>query len=366
MSGLVIAPKPGALTVEKARVMLAHATRTDEVKKIRDVAVAMKAYARTQQAGKEIALDAGEIIIRAEARLGELAKNLPRAPNDGSRGNQAGPARGPAKRDALASVGVSKQRAAEFETVASLPSKDLDAYVSAERKAGRAPSTSGAVALAKLPQRERKKAISKLDEDTTIRQVLTDVRRDVRVDRLAEISKGNTKLKVAQRFPVVLADPPWRYEHVKTESRAIENQYPTLALRAICDLPVAKLCTPDCVLFLWSPSPKLAEALEVITAWGFTYRTNMIWMKDKIGMGYYARQQHELLLIATRGDPPTPPPAARPPSVIKAKRGRHSEKPEQFYAIIEKMYPKFARMELFSRTARKGWTAWGNEAPNGQ
>jgi N6-adenosine-specific RNA methylase IME4/ParB-like chromosome segregation protein Spo0J len=218
----------------------------------------------------------------------------------------------------------------------------------------------------KRVQRLRKKSEKKFEAvvrgEARANQVLSDMKRNERMDKLANISRGNKPLEAPTRFPILYADPPWQYEHTKTESRAIENQYPTLSLRAICDLPVAKLCAPDCVLFLWVTSPKLEEAFAVLKAWGFTYRTSMVWVKDRIGMGYYARQKHELLLIATRGNPPTPEPKARPESVIKAKRGRHSEKPEIFYGVIEKMYPKLPKAELFSRSARKNWFAWGNEA----
>lgn len=137
MSRLALADRPdGALAVERPRATLAEAKRTDEVKQIRDVAVAMKAYARTQKAGKEIAIDAGEIILRADVRLGELARELPRAPPT------AGPGRGKqngvrstdnvSKASALAGVGITRQRAAEFERVSKLPQTQLDAYISAE------------------------------------------------------------------------------------------------------------------------------------------------------------------------------------------------------------------------------------------
>jgi len=197
---------------------------------------------------------------------------------------------------------------------------------------------------------------------------LTDIRREKQREQRAaanaEIAKANATLPVEQRrYPVILADPPWRYEHVKTESRAIENQYPTMDLEAICALPVGGLCTENAILFCWATSPKLAEALEVIDAWGFTYRTCAIWDKERIGMGYYYRQQHELLLVCTRGDMPAPPPAARPPSVIRVPRDeKHSAKPTIVYEQIEAMYPDLPRIELFARNARAGWDAWGNQA----
>ena len=88
----------------------------------------------------------------------------------------------------------------------------------------------------------------------------------------------------------------------------------------------------------------------------------MVWVKDRIGMGYYARQRHELLLIGRRGDLPVPEPADRPDSVVEAPLGRHSEKPTEVADLIRRMYPHLPRVELFARTSRDGWDAWGNEA----
>lgn len=193
--------------------------------------------------------------------------------------------------------------------------------------------------------------------------VLKDLRRTERTRKLAAISRGNKPLtSPVLRYPIVLADPPWRYEHVKTESRAIENQYPTMDTDAICAMPIQKLVTDDAVLFLWAPSPKLEEAMRVIRAWGFVPKTSMVWVKDRIGMGYYVRAQHELLLIATRGEPPTPPESARPSSVIEAPVGAHSVKPVAAHEAIERMYPELPKLELFARKQRAGWQAWGNQA----
>ena len=166
-------------------------------------------------------------------------------------------------------------------------------------------------------------------------------------------------------YNLIYADPPWRYEHCKTDNRKIENQYPTMELDDICALEVQSVAAPDCVLFLWATSPKLSESIQVIEAWGFNYRTCMAWVKDRIGMGYYARQRHELLLIATQGTPHPPSESNRPDSVTEAPREEHSKKPDRFYEIIESMYPKAEKVELFCRRPREGWTAWGNEVNNG-
>ena len=95
--------------------------------------------------------------------------------------------------------------------------------------------------------------------------------------------------------------------------------------------------------------------------WGFTYRTNLVWVKDKIGMGYHARNQHGLLLIAKKGELPPPKDSERSPSVIYSAREDHSLKPAEFYTLIEKGYPDLPKIELFCREPREGWTSWGNE-----
>jgi N6-adenosine-specific RNA methylase IME4 len=162
-------------------------------------------------------------------------------------------------------------------------------------------------------------------------------------------------------FDVALVDPPWRYEHSESGSREIENHYPTLPLEDICALPIADLVAPASLLFLWATSPKLREAMEVIERWGFTYRSSLVWVKDKIGTGDWARGRHEFVLIARRGDMPVPAGENVPDSVIEVPRGAYSAKPAVVHEIIERMYPNARRVELFARKARPGWTAWGNE-----
>ena len=197
-----------------------------------------------------------------------------------------------------------------------------------------------------------------------IRQERTEQRRQERIEKIVQIAQGNSDLaETATLYPIVYVDPPWRYEYSPTDNREIENHYPTMTLEEICLLPVAEIATPDSVLFLWTTSPKLAESMQVIEAWGYTYKTCMVWDKERMGMGYYARQQHELLLIATRGSLPVPEPQNRPPSVLRVRRdNEHSAKPVEFYELIERMYPELPKIELFARQRRDGWVAWGNQA----
>ena len=164
-------------------------------------------------------------------------------------------------------------------------------------------------------------------------------------------------------YDVVLADPPWRYSFSRSDSRRIEGKYPTMAVAEIAALgaAMAPITSPSTVLFLWATMPKLREALAVIEGWGFAYTTGAAWDKELRGMGYYFRGQHELLLVGTRPKTRPPAPSARVGSVFRERRGRHSAKPECVYVALEAMYPDARRLEMFARSRRRGWDAWGNE-----
>jgi N6-adenosine-specific RNA methylase IME4 len=199
-----------------------------------------------------------------------------------------------------------------------------------------------------------------------IRTQKAEARRAERIVKILAISKADSPLPQDRKYPVIVADPPWHFEVYNEDSgveRAAANHYPTMLLAEICKLPIADLATPDAALFMWTTSPHLRQAFEVLDAWGFEYVSNVVWVKDKIGLGFWVRNQHELLLIARRGDMPTPAPACRPPSVIQAPAREHSRKPDEAYDLIERMYQTLPRIELFARGGRAGWSAWGNEAP---
>jgi N6-adenosine-specific RNA methylase IME4 len=112
---------------------------------------------------------------------------------------------------------------------------------------------------------------------------------------------------------------------------------------------------------VWTTPTYLKKCLDIIDAWNFTYVSEMIWIKDKMGLGFYARYQHESLLIATKGKFLTPEPAFRPRSTFFSPRLEHSRKPEIVYKFIESMYPTLPRIELFARSPRQDWYSWGNE-----
>ena len=123
-----------------------------------------------------------------------------------------------------------------------------------------------------------------------------------------------------------------------------------------------KIAADDCVLFLWATMPMLFEAGEVMTKWGFDYRTGFCWRKDRQGTGYWFRNEHEFCLVGTRGNIPAPAPGTQWGSVVEAPVTTHSAKPEVVYELIESYFPCLARIELYARRPRAGWDAWGLEA----
>lgn len=160
-------------------------------------------------------------------------------------------------------------------------------------------------------------------------------------------------------FQLLYADPAWQFGH-PDGPHAPENHYPTIPLDELKTLNVP--AADDAVLFLWAVSALLPQALHVIEAWGFTHKTGAFWDKCSIGPGVWFRNEHEQLLLATRGNWPPPEPEDRVSSIIRAPRRAHSQKPEQVYELIERMYPQATKLELFARgKPRAGWAAWGNE-----
>jgi len=213
-----------------------------------------------------------------------------------------------------------------------------------------------------LPQDEQREIVARAK---AIRAAKTAAHRARWEARIIALSNRSAPLPRDRRWPVLLADPPYPFTAYAASGldRSAERHYPTLSINEICALPVADLATSDAVLFLWCTSPRLPDGLRVMSAWGFEYRSSLVWIKDRVGLGFWARNQHEHLLVGALGRMRSPPPAARPASVIISRRREHSRKPDEVYALIEAAYPRLPKIELFARTARPGWDCWGNEAP---
>lgn len=175
-----------------------------------------------------------------------------------------------------------------------------------------------------------------------------------------------------QRFRTILADPPWRFEN-RTGKMAPEhkrlNRYGTLTLEEIMSLPVENHAAETAHLYLWVPNALLPEGLQVLAAWGFQYKSNIIWHKirkdggpDGRGVGFYFRNTTEILLFGTRGkNARTLAPARSQVNIICSRKREHSRKPDEQYNLIESCSPgKY--LEIFARGSRGGWTTWGNQA----
>ena len=175
-----------------------------------------------------------------------------------------------------------------------------------------------------------------------------------------------------RKFATVLADPPWQFTN-RTGKMAPEHKrlsrYPTMTLREIQDMPVKSILLDTAHLYLWVPNALLAEGLQVMQHWGFTYKTNLIWYKvrkdggpDRRGVGFYFRNVTEVILFGVRGkNARTLQPGRSQENMVISQKREHSRKPDEQYQIIESCSPG-PFIELFARGSRKGWFNWGNQA----
>jgi N6-adenosine-specific RNA methylase IME4 len=175
-----------------------------------------------------------------------------------------------------------------------------------------------------------------------------------------------------ERFATVLADPPWQFANrtgkIAPEHRRL-SRYSTLGLNDIAALPIADLVAPTAHLYLWCPNALLPEGLAVMKAWGFAYKSNLVWHKvrkdggsDGRGVGFYFRNVTELVLFGVRGKKArTLAPGRRQVNLLATRKREHSRKPDEQYEIIEACSPG-QYLELFARGVRRGWATWGDQA----
>jgi len=189
-----------------------------------------------------------------------------------------------------------------------------------------------------------------------------------------ELSAANDLLRTTagQKFATILADPPWQFTN-RTGKMAPEHKrlqrYPTMKLDEIKSLPVSEISANPAHLYLWVPNALLAEGLEVMASWGFTYKSNLIWYKirkdggpDRRGVGFYFRNVTEVILFGTRGKGArTLQPGRSQENIISSRKREHSRKPDEQYEIIESC-SWAPRIELFARGHREGWFVWGNQS----
>lgn len=325
-----------------ARRALAECVSVDVPLRVRAEMEHVKLHARHVQ-DRALMADATEIQMRAERRLGEILKA---AEKEGLI-REGRPKKQPQNGTApvpftLAEAGITKKLSAKSQQTASISERAFEAMVEHTRQriaSGAAIIIDGAAATAQ--------------------------KREARNNRERVLGECQQALP-QKRYGVIVADPEWRFEPRSRETgmdRAADNHYPTSCAAVIAARDVPSISADDCVLFLWATAPMLPHALAVMAAWGFDYVSNYVWAKDKIGTGYWNRNQHEHLLIGTRGRVPAPAMGSQWSSLQSHPVAKHSAKPEAFLDMIETYFPTLPKIELNRRgPARRGWDAWGNES----
>lgn len=240
-----------------------------------------------------------------------------------------------------------------------------------------------AAKLAVVPAAQRQQVLEAKDPSKAAK---AEISRHNRNERLAEIVRQTgsavPRFDVSRKYPIIYADPPWRFDVHSRETgleRTPDRHYPTMTFEEICALPVSEIVPDDeALLFLWITVPLLGRMHDIFRAWGpierldpeygairqpWTYVSNYVWDKEKMGLGYWNRNQHEHLLVAKIGSVPAPLPPERQSSVFREIAGDHSAKPKHFAQLIEKHFPCVPKIELFCRgLPQEGWTTWGNQA----
>jgi N6-adenosine-specific RNA methylase IME4 len=268
-----------------------------------------------------------------------------------------------ARADAAERVNVSVRSVA---SAAAVQEKGVPALVHAVEQGKLAVSEAAKAVKLESAEQERIAALAVEGRANVARTVIKQEQRQQREAALGERQAAGNLVLPDQRYGVILADPEWRFEPWSRETgldRSPDNHYPTSVTEVIAARPVHGIAAEDCVLFLWATVPMLPQALLVMGAWGFDYRTHWIWHKDRAGTGYWNRNCHELLLLGVHGTVPAPAPGTQWHSLIEAAVGEHSEKPASFHALIESYFPNLPKIELNARRARPGWTSWGLDAP---
>lgn len=200
--------------------------------------------------------------------------------------------------------------------------------------------------------------------DISINQAFTEIKKAEINERRDKIRNELEKQELEvtdKKYRIIYADPPWKYGNAMPEYvTEPQDYYLLMSTDDICAMPVKDILEKNAVLFLWTTSPHLPEALQVVKAWGFEYKTTFIWDKIKHNMGHYNSVRHEILLVCTRGAC-TPDVKKLYDSVVSIERTEHSKKPEFFREIIETIYTHGNKIELFARETPQGWDSFGNQ-----
>ncbi len=306
--------------IDAARRALVEARTVPELSHLRDQAKAMEHYLKRRDGADAAARNALDIRLRAERRIGEMLETTV------SRG-------GSKSRAATLPESVTRSDSSRWQRVASLSDEVFEAELAKPE-----PSTAR---LVKVANQRSIGATARNSAGPTCT-----------VEDLKSLAESG------RRFGTIYADPPWQYGNQSTRA-ATNNHYVTMPFDEIAALPVGDLAAENSHLHLWCTTSFLAEGIELLSAWGFEYKSFFVWVKPEMGIGNYWRVSHEYMLLGVRGKCPFLNHAEK--SWMQASRSAgHSAKPEGVRAKIEKVSPG-PYLELFGRLAAPGWTVWGNE-----
>ena len=309
---------PKLIRYDAARRALAEARRVDEVKSIRDKAVAVQAYAQ-QAKDPELMGTAIDIRFDAEVRAGELLAEMAERKERVKGGD---PKSRPATLAKLAELGVTKTQSSRWQALAALRK--------AEREARR--------------ERAKRKALAAINGAAKLERAEL---------RAADEARVRTLRPVAGKFKTIVIDPPWDYEWLSLAGRASPG-YATMTHDELLALPVKRWAEDNCHLYLWTTNNFITRAAELMARWGFEHKTVLTWVKPRWGLGSYFRNSTEHVLFGVRGTLRT-----RSDSIathFEAPVGKHSEKPDIFYELVRKA-SYLPAGEGFQRQERRGFVS---------
>ena len=318
-------------TLEEVTAALATCTDVRSVKELRDRAKAIECYMKQSRQSAEAQNQAARIKLFASRRAGELLKEMEKAKGAREPGTNRGTTRSHDETASLTDLGINKSQSSRWQALATIPQEAFDEFIEEQIEKGEL-TEKAAVSLAKKLKKEK----------------VVSVERTGEIKNLADYD---------EKFRCIYADPPWKYGNQGTRA-STDNHYPTMTVAEICELPVKNLAEDKSVLFLWTTNGFLRESFDVMDAWGFEFKSSMVWVKPQMGIGNYVRNAHEFLMIGSRGGMLTD--GKNQISWINSKRGKHSKKPQVFRHVIENLSPG-PRLELFARETAPGWCVWGNE-----
>lgn len=334
---------------------LAQAKSVDEVKDIRDKSDAMRHYAK-QAKNKELEIDAAEIRIRAEIRLGEMLleqKETEGMAKGGQPYQSTGSRKEPVATPTLADVGIDKKLSMRSQKLAAIPKETRAVMMAQWRERVNRENERVTVNLLNEQARRDKDERQGAQQDASIHYLHQNGAFIQDFDAIV----NRVQSGLQEPYGCIYADPPWAYQNQGTRA-STDNHYETMSVDELIKLPVGEVAADRSHLHLWTTTAFLSEGLRLLAAWGFEHKGMFVWVKPQMGIGNYWRNAHEFLLLGVRGGQTALDRSLR--SWVESPREEHSAKPEIVRELVQKLSPG-PYLELFGREFVDGWTVFGNE-----